>query len=551
MSEMLNNFHFLRPWLLLLLVLPIAFYWRYYKGTHNKSSWEKVCDKNLLDFLLIKGSSSQRKVIGYFALTGLLVAIFAAAGPCWKKKEVPTFIVDNPVMILLNLSSDMAETDVSPSRIDRAKFKINDLISGLKSSQVGLIVYSDEPFQVSPVSDARLVENLLSEIHLGIMPSNGDRLDRAIALAAEKLQNADYQYANIVVVAPDVGQGFNQALEMAEKTKKYGYDINVLQIADVTSEKLKMIADKAGGIFEKITPNDKDIIALTNKINNENNELVMSENMKSQWLDYGYYFLVVPVLICLYFFRTGIVWCLIPVLMMPKWANAGFFLNDNQEALVEFEKNNYEAAAQKFVDEKWRAAALYRQGKYDEALIYYSKSNDETSLYNQANSLAKSGKIDAAIKKYEDVLAINPKHDDAKFNLEYLKRQQQQQQKNSGAQGKNDEQKQDNENSSKQAGNSEQQDSENKPENDDNEMTSSQENQSENQEIQSEQNNANSQEMQSQQGEQQEPKEQQQEGESIEQTGDKFDEKAQARALQYRDMPENTGGLLKAFIYKE
>lgn len=80
----------------------------------------------------------------------------------------------------------------------------------LTSSQAGLIVYSSEPFLITPITDVQLVENLLPEISRDIMPENGDRPDRAINLAVEKLQNAGYREGNIVIFAPDAGQGFDK-----------------------------------------------------------------------------------------------------------------------------------------------------------------------------------------------------------------------------------------------------------------------------------------------------------------------------------------------------
>ena len=50
--DFINNFHFLRPWFLLLLIIPAVFYFILFKNDENLSSWEKVCDKRLLDFLL-------------------------------------------------------------------------------------------------------------------------------------------------------------------------------------------------------------------------------------------------------------------------------------------------------------------------------------------------------------------------------------------------------------------------------------------------------------------------------------------------------------------
>ena len=74
MQEFINAFHFLRPWWLLLLVIPLFFYGRYLRGASNQSSWEKVCDKRLLDYLLIRGSSTQRKVMAWTALIGLALS---------------------------------------------------------------------------------------------------------------------------------------------------------------------------------------------------------------------------------------------------------------------------------------------------------------------------------------------------------------------------------------------------------------------------------------------------------------------------------------------
>ena len=45
MSEFLSNFHFIRPLVLLLLVLPLWYVWRYARSRGRDSSWAQVCDK--------------------------------------------------------------------------------------------------------------------------------------------------------------------------------------------------------------------------------------------------------------------------------------------------------------------------------------------------------------------------------------------------------------------------------------------------------------------------------------------------------------------------
>ena len=603
MAEFAANFHFLRPWALLLLALPLFFYWRYFRGIKNKSSWEGVVDRNLLGFLLIKGSSKQRKALVYLAYAGIIGAVLALAGPSWKKKEVPSLAPENPVMLLLNLSTDMAGKDITPNRLSRAKFEISDLLSQLRNVQTGLIVYSDEPYLISPITDdARLIGNLLPAVDFEIMPSNGDRLDRALALAVEKFRNAGYPDGNIVIFSSDVGQRFDLALEEAEKAAAAGYRVSVVDVASAANEKLRLISQKGRGVYALISPDDTDVRQIAERIAADvSDELKISENLRSTWEDYGYYLVIIPLLCCLYFFRRGIA---VVVLLAAgaSQAQAGFFLNNNQEGLRAFNSGDYAAASEKFENPQWKGAAYYRRGEYEQAYREYARGKGAEALYNQGNALAKSGKIEEAVGKYEEVLKLAPDHEDAKFNLEYLKQkqeeQQQQQNQQGGGQDKQEQDKQDNRDGGQNERNQRNEQSENGGEQ--NSQNNSGDNNAQNNgDSLKNQENAGQDERQEQSkgsggasaGEEQKPQEQQGQGSGTDggeekrpdgrtaggagepeprdgeerqeqpqagaaavQKGDdkqKYDEQVQARELQYREIPEDPGGLLRAFIAKE
>lgn len=573
MGEFWNAFHFLRPWLLLLLFIPLLFYGRYFRGARNQSSWEKVCDKNLLNFLLIKGSSAQRKILGHLALTGMIVAIIAAAGPSWIKTEIPSLAPENPTVMLLNLSSEMKLKDLTPSRLDRAKYKIKDLLALLPNAQKGLIVYTSEPFMITPLTDdGQLIDNLLPAVTEDIMPANGDRLDRAIELAVEKFRNASYQRGEIIVFAPDVGERFDLALDAAKKAKQMNFHVNIAATTAEPAEKLQMIAEAGGGYYWNLQNGDKTLQKLAAEISGNPGELEESANWHTVWLDYGYYLLAVPMLCCLYFFRKGI---LVLLLLAATPAEAGFFLNGNQEGLKHFETSDFQEASRQFTDPLWKGAAYYRLGDYDKAYEEYAKVSGETALYNQGNALAKSGKTDEAIKKYEEVLKKNPNHEDAKFNLEYLKQQQQNQQQSSGndnrdQQDKNQQQQQQKQNQQQNQQNPEQQQNsaaqqENNDEN--NGQNQPPENQDGNNQTsgkpQAEPDNRDTSNPQEQNGSSQQPlldsqpQEKQPErqhgggAQTKEEKMPEYNEEMQAKAQQYREIPEDPGGLLKAMIYRE
>ena len=590
MSEILHNFHFLRPYMLsmLLLLVPV-YYWGNKRVTKN-SAWLKVCDEHLFNFLKVKNQEKSIKNINKLMFLIIFFVSVAVAGPAWKKQNAAALISDNPVMIVLSMSSDMQKTDVSPSRMERAKFIIKDLMDEIQDSQTGLMVYSREPFTVLPLSDdSALVENLLPAIDFDIMPENGDRLDRAVDMAVNRLKDAGYTEGNIVVLASDVGEHFDMALESAKKASADKFTVNTVNIGNGGSDKLKLVAENGRGLYSEYNQDLNKLLSLLNRKAGEN--IKESENEQSVWPDYGYYFLFLPIFLALFLFRRGLFVGALIVFFVSD-AYAGWFLNDNQEAKRYFDAADYENAAKIFKDEQWRGAAEYKKGDYEAALREFEKKNDVESLYNQGNALAKSGKTDEAIKKYEEVLKLEPNHEDGKFNLEYLKKQQsqsEQQQSQSEQQQSQSEQQQ---------SQSEQQQSQSKQQQSQSEQQQSQseqqQSQSEQQQSQSEQQQSQSEQQQSQSEQQQSQSEQQQSQSERQQsqsnaTGDKTDkehnsdnsmmqnsensekeetqnseavaggsdvnsqekEKIRAKMQKFREIPEDKGGLLRAFIRKE
>lgn len=602
-----QDFHFLRPWWLLGLIIPAAVYVFTYKNSQIQSAWQKVCDKNLLDYLLIKNNGTKGYKASVSAALITLFLVMALAGPTWLKKENPALSVENPVMILLNMSGEMWNKDVSPSRIERAKYVIKDLTKSLKNTESGLIVYSKEPFMITPLTeDTSLIDNIMSALQLDIMPQDGDRLDRAIELAVSRMQKTGLPHGNLIVITSNVGERFDAALTGASQASDAGFDVNIVNISKTTNDKLQMVADKGNGLYLNYQQSLAPLIQKINDITAK--EIKQSKNMQTVWEDMGWYLLWLPALLFLFSFRRGafvIIWgCFFNIYT----AEASWFLNDNQEALHNFEKQNYAEAAEKFTDTQWKGAAAYKNGDYEAAYENFLQKTDATALYNQGNALAKGGKIAEAIKKYEEALQKQPDFADAKFNLEYLKKQQQQknqqnqqqkQEKNKQKQKQQNEQQNTNENTAQQnqplqkqqnqdekqsqkeqaanANNSKQQ------QNNQKQQSSSRQQEQQKQQAQSSENNSlekqseadnkpnkldkrNSKAAKSEQ-EQTETAEQKktaavsnedgQEKQQAEAVGVKDEktaerqEKIRARLQKFRQVPEDKGGLLRAMIQKE
>lgn len=419
MMEFLINFHFLRPWLLLFLLLPLALYWKKVKFSVTLSSWENICDKNLLNFLLINNNKLKTISIKKFIYTGLIFATLAAAGPSWKRENLPVFTVENPNMFVISLAQNMQLKDVPPSRLERAKFMLSDITDNLIDGQFGIEVYSNEPYIITPITnDARLIKSLLPQIVPNIVPDNGDRLDRAIDLAIKRFNEARYSSGNIILFASDVGQRFDLALEKAKAAKKENYHIFVVDTSYSGNEKLKLLAEAGDGIY--LSVQELSLDKLLQRINDTNKErLTLAENQRSNYLDFGYYLVFIPLFCVLFLFRRGILTLIFCVLATQ--ADAGFLKNNNQEGFSLFQQGAYDKALEKFTDLNWRGVVLYKQDKLEEALNEFSKQpQDATSLYNKGVVLVKLCRYDEALKTFDEVLNINSQFDDALYNRKAL-----------------------------------------------------------------------------------------------------------------------------------
>lgn len=556
----ITNFHFLRPHLLILLAVLLFVYFIQNKTGGSFSNWEKVCDANLLKYLLIKANNGGRKLNRFLFMATLCLSIIAAAGPTWKEEMRPTLNPQNPLIFLLNLSSDMDQTDVTPNRLERAKIEISEILDSIPDVDSGLIVYSSEPFLISPLSnDPSLVTGLLDSISQDIMPANGDRPDRAIAFAAERIRNAGFTNGNIVILSAEAGTNENLTVEAAKKAASENIKVNVIGISNNSNQALQKTADAGEGIYRRLSTNSAQQIA-DHIRHSLSTKLEEDKNIAGQWLDFGYYIMFSAILSFLFLFRRGIFIFVLFYIFSTSTASAGFIWSDDHLAEDLFNAGRYGEAAEKFSNPQWQGSALYKAGNYEAAEKAFAQGNSVEDIYNKGNALAKGGKIEEAVSAYEEVLKQDPNHEDAKFNLEYLKQQQKQQQNQ-----QNSENKENQENDNQQEQNSQSQSDQNQNQNSE-KQENSQSTENENQDKESDDNGEN-QDNKTQNDEYEaqnlpspspdhptEENEQQETAPAAMESRDadtKYDEEVQAREQRFRDIPEDKGGLLRAFIRRE
>ena len=445
-----ETFHFLRP-LWLLAVLPasllIVLAWRREK---TGNSWRTLVDPHLLRHLVVQEQHGRHRWPLYVAALGWLTASLALAGPTWEKTSIPGQTGRSPTVIALDMATSMDNTDLSPSRLARARYEIFDLLEANADQQNALIVFAEEPFVAVPLTeDIQVIEEMVPLLSTDLMPGTGSRPDRAIREAIDLLQRTESGSGQILLLSdrPDALSADTQA---ARAARAAGFRVSAIGFGkDETG--LREIVAAGGGQFAQTRADGLDIETvladpITYGFGQQDSQLSLEV-----WKDAGIWLVLVPLLLAPLAFRRG--WLLILfvalVLSTPTSSKASFWddlwASRDEQGAIAFEENRKSEAAELFDSPDWRAASLYGAGDFAAAAESYGELAGSENLYNQANALARQGDLQTALSTYEEVLAAQPDHEDATFNRDLIKNLLEQQQEQQQEQEQNSQEQQDGE----------------------------------------------------------------------------------------------------------
>ncbi len=252
-------FHFIRPlWLLALLPLALLA-WRLARNAVGDNPWQRAVDATLLPLLTIGRPGASRsgtigRTIGLVA-AGWTIAALALAGPTWQRKPRPVFQTSAARVVVLDLSTSMLATDLKPSRLERARFKVEDVLALGGEGQTGLVAYAGDAFAVAPLTrDANTVSALLKALTPELMPVQGSRADLGLLKAAELMHQAGVSSGELLLIADDVDAAHaDAAVDAAARVRKEGYRVSVVGVGteqgapllDAQGHVLRDAADKS------------------------------------------------------------------------------------------------------------------------------------------------------------------------------------------------------------------------------------------------------------------------------------------------------------------
>ena len=306
MIETLHAFHLLRPWALLAIAPAFVIWLALRRADDATARWRRVIDPTLLAALTIRGERSGSIAPADILLAVWTIAAIAVSGPTWRREPRPFADAEPPAMIVLRVTPSMTNADLEPSRLERARQKISDLLGLREGAATGLVAYGGSAHLVlPPTNDKSVLMTMVSALSPDIMPKQGDRAVEAIDLAARTLNDGKAGGAVLLIadtVAPD------QTGALAQDALKDRPPVTLLAMAPAervaADLNLEAFARALGARLVAPTPDQADVHDVAARLQGSAwTGEVAGEG--AQWRDEGFWLTPLVALMSLGWFRRG------------------------------------------------------------------------------------------------------------------------------------------------------------------------------------------------------------------------------------------------------
>lgn len=234
-------------YLWMLLIIPILVLVRFIVWRKRKRNLRKFGDPSLLKEMMPDVSKYRPTIKFCLLLSAITILIFMIARPQVGSKISHEKREGIEVLIALDISNSMLAQDVIPSRLEKSKLLIEDLVDHFTNDKVGLVVFAGDAFVQLPITnDYVSAKMFLQNINSSLITTQGTDLARAISLSQSCFTQREH-IGRAIIVITDGEDHEGGALEAAREAYKKGINVFILGVG---TSKGAPIPDGNGGYLK-------------------------------------------------------------------------------------------------------------------------------------------------------------------------------------------------------------------------------------------------------------------------------------------------------------
>ncbi len=256
-----------------------------------------------------------------------LLFIVALLGPSFGDTSKEIKSIGKDLMICVDLSESMNANDVQPSRLEKVKFELKNLVEAFSSDRIGIIIFSSEAFMQCPLTYDQAALNLFIEtLSSGLVPDTGTDFEPPLDMATDKLtgdeSSSSRQKSKVIILISD-GEDFGgNTSSIISNIEESGIKLFTLGVGSeegsriptesgfkkdrngrevfttLKAREMKALALNTGGKYFEINENKNDIQRLINAINAIEGELKDARIVDVSANKYFYFVALALVLVC-------------------------------------------------------------------------------------------------------------------------------------------------------------------------------------------------------------------------------------------------------------
>ncbi|WP_422358513.1 VWA domain-containing protein [Reichenbachiella sp.] len=375
--------------------------------------------------------------------------LLALVGPTWKRVEVAGRDLETPMVILLDLSQSMLVDDLQPNRLERAKFKIKDLLGKNPQARAALVGYSGSAHTIVPLTrDYEIINNHVEGLKPSVMPFPGSDLAVGIAWSDSVMSVTDAP-GTLILFSDDFERSHFELISKFFSQSEHKVEIvpmNTLAGGEVPNRwgNNPMMDDKGNPVYSALnqealdylsaidgvtvhalTLDDSDVEAISEKIAANLKFTEEPEEKEEDWRDAGLLLVFPMAFLSLFWFRKGWVIYLLPIVWLSSCGQINDFddlwYTPDYQGQQWSTKGDFKEAAEKYQDPLRKGVAYYKAGDFESAIKAFNEDTTAMGVYNLGLAYFNNGDTLAAQLAFAQAVEMDPTNAAAAENQNLVK----------------------------------------------------------------------------------------------------------------------------------
>jgi Ca-activated chloride channel family protein len=224
----------------LLAVVPAAVLAYAIAFARRRRLLARLGDAPLVAKMAAEVSVTRKRARAAFVVLALALVAVALARPQAGGRARLTKEPGLDMVVALDFSRSMLAKDVYPSRLERAKRELEQLMDGLAGDRIGLVAFAGETLSYPPTTDYSAVKLFWRDLYPWDMPVGGTAIGQAMHASLDLLTRLRAKggpsRAQIILLLTDGEDTDSEPLAMAEEASKLGVKVFTVGIGSRSGE---------------------------------------------------------------------------------------------------------------------------------------------------------------------------------------------------------------------------------------------------------------------------------------------------------------------------